>query len=238
MSRIRSRMRSMLTRPSTRASGPPGHEWAPRPKAMCTLAFGRSRRNSAGTLEPPRVTIGRAVEHHHRRPGRDVDPADRRGAPGQTEVGLDRALDAQRLLDEVRDALPVGSQLVLELGILAEVLQADGEQPGRRLLTGREEERRRAHHGRHVGRGPVRIGAERQIGSARRPAARAGGPRCRSVNHVIEPSERIAAGPAPRPIVPGVRAQPEALAEPLVIGFGHPEHVGHGQHGEGLGVGA
>ena len=48
MSCMRSRMRSMLMRPSARASGAPGHEWMPRPNAMCSLVFGRSTRNSAG----------------------------------------------------------------------------------------------------------------------------------------------------------------------------------------------
>ena len=49
MSRIRSRMRSMLIRPSARASGPPGQEWAPRPNARCSLAFLRSTLKSAGS---------------------------------------------------------------------------------------------------------------------------------------------------------------------------------------------
>ena len=70
MSRMRSRMRSRLTRPSARASGPPGHEWTPRPKAMWAWALGRSTRNSCGALEAPGVAVGGAVEQHHRRAGR------------------------------------------------------------------------------------------------------------------------------------------------------------------------
>ena len=69
-------------------------------------------------LEAPGVAVGRAVEQHHRRTGRDVDAADRRRPAGQAEVGLHRALDAQRLLDELRDAVVVRAELVLELGIL------------------------------------------------------------------------------------------------------------------------
>ena len=42
----------------------------------------------------------------------------------------------------------------------------------------------------------------------------------------------------PAPTSPTVPVQAEALAEPLVVLLGHAEHVGDGQHGEGLGVGA
>ena len=41
--------------------------------------------------------------------------------------------------------LAVGPQLVLELGVLGQVLQRGGEQAGRGLLAGGEQERRRAH---------------------------------------------------------------------------------------------
>ncbi len=39
------------------------------------------------------------------------------------------------------------------------------------------------------------------------------------------------------PSLPGRHAQPEALAETLVIGLGNAEDVGHHQHGERLRVG-
>ena len=83
MSRIRSRMRSRLTRPSARASGPPGHEWAPRPNAMWACALGAVDAELGRALEPPRVAVGGAVEQHHRRAGRDVDAADRRRRGGR-----------------------------------------------------------------------------------------------------------------------------------------------------------
>ena len=41
-------MRSIDTRPSTRASGAPGQEWMPRLNAMCSRTFLRSRENSCG----------------------------------------------------------------------------------------------------------------------------------------------------------------------------------------------
>ena len=62
-------------------------------------------------LEAPGVAVGGAVEQHHRRAGLDVDAADRRGAPGEAEVGLHRALDPQHLLEEVGDPVVVGPQL-------------------------------------------------------------------------------------------------------------------------------
>src|SRR5437588_606495 len=120
MSRIRSRMRSMLMRPSVRAKGPPGQEWAPRPKARCSLEFGRA-------LEAPGVAVGRSIQQHDRRPRCDVDTTDARRPSGEPEVGLHRALDSQRLFDEVGYALPVRPKLVLELRRLGEVLQPGGE---------------------------------------------------------------------------------------------------------------
>ena len=164
MSRIRSRMRSRLTRPSARASGPPGQEWAPRPNAMWAWALGRSTRNSAGHSNRPGSRLAAPLSSITGVPGRDVDAADGRGAAGEAEVGLHRALDAQRLLDEVRDAVAVRPQLVLELGVLGEVLQRGGEQTGGRLLAGGEQERRRAHDRRHLGRRPVGVGRQRQVG--------------------------------------------------------------------------
>src|SRR5204862_3054589 len=68
-----------------------------------------------GALEAPGVAVGGPVEEHDRRPGLDLDVADRRCALGEPEVRLHRALDAQRLLDEVRDAVLVLAQLVLKL---------------------------------------------------------------------------------------------------------------------------
>src|SRR4029077_17324886 len=67
-----------------------------------------------GALEVSRVAVRGAVQQHDRRARGDVDVADPGGPPGQAEVGLDRALDAERLLDEVGDASGVGPQLVLE----------------------------------------------------------------------------------------------------------------------------
>ena len=142
---MRSRMRSRLTRPSARASGPPGQEWAPRPKAMWACALGRSMRNSAGHSNRRGSRLAAPLSSITGVPaGMSTPPIGRRAA-GEAEVGLHRALDPQHLLEEVRDAVAVGAQLVLQLGVLGEVLQRGGEQAGGRLLAGGEQERRGAH---------------------------------------------------------------------------------------------
>ena len=64
---------------------------------------------------------------------------------GQSEVRFNRALDTQCLLDEIWDPVAMGAELVLELWVLAEVLQAGRKQASRRLLARSEEEGRRTH---------------------------------------------------------------------------------------------
>ena len=164
MSRMRSRMRSRLTRPSARANGPPGQAWAPRPNAMCDLRVRAVDVELRRTFEPPGVAVGGSVEQHDRRSGRDVDAAERRAAAGETEVGLHRALDPEHLLEEARDVLAVRPELVLELGLLGEVLQRGREQTGGRLLTCGEQEGGRSHDRDDLGRGSVGVRRERQIG--------------------------------------------------------------------------
>ena len=110
------------------------------------LGIGTVDAELVGALEPFGVAVGGAVEQHDRRARRDVDLADLRGAAGEAEVGLDRAFHPERLLDEVGDAVLVVTELVLELGVFGEVLQRGGEQAGRRLLAGREQERRGPYH--------------------------------------------------------------------------------------------
>ena len=189
-------------------------------------------------LEAPGVAVGGAVEQHHRRARRDVDAADRRGAAGEAEVGLHRALDAQHLLEEVRDALAVGAQLVLELRVLGEVLQRGGEQARGRLLAGGEQERRGAHDVDDLGRGAVGVGREREVGEhvvAR--LAPAVLDVLRRTGRRATPSALWSMSPcSPAPTSPGVAAQAEALAEPLVVVFGHAEQVGDHEHGERLRV--
>jgi hypothetical protein len=56
----------------------------------------------------------------------------------------------------------VRPQFVLEVGIFAEVFQADGEETGGRLLARGEQERRRPHDCAHLRCGPVGVRAEGQ----------------------------------------------------------------------------
>ena len=131
----------------------------------------------------------------------------------------------------------VRAELVLQLGLFGEVPQRAGEQAGGRLLTGGEQERRRAHDRDDIGRGPVRVRREREIGEhvvARRAPAVLdvlGEP-------VVEPAERVEPDVAFRAGTDLTRCPEEAetLAEPTVVGLGHAEQVGDDQHREGLRV--
>ena len=92
-----------------------------------------------GVVEAARVAVGGAVHHHERGSGRELDAAD--GAPDarQPELALDRALESEHLLDEVRDELATVTELLLEIGALTEHLERRREQAHRRLLAGDEE---------------------------------------------------------------------------------------------------
>src|SRR3954463_12697116 len=58
-----------------------------------------------GALETAGGAGRGAGSQDHPRTRRDVDTADRGGAPGETEVGLDRALHPEHLFEEARDAV-------------------------------------------------------------------------------------------------------------------------------------
>ena len=55
------------------------------------------------------------------------------GTPRQAELRLERGLEPQRLLDEVRDEVALVAQLLLELGALADVPEHRAEQARRGL---------------------------------------------------------------------------------------------------------
>ena len=108
MSEVRSRSRLIVTRPSARARWAPAQWWMPCPKATWYLAF------VAVEVELVRVLEQRAGRGWRRRAGASSccrpgssTPADRRAHLGHAELGPQRALVAQRLLDEVRDAVAV-----------------------------------------------------------------------------------------------------------------------------------
>ena len=134
------------------------------PEGDVGLGVGAVGPELGGALELPRVAVGRAVEQHDRGAGGDLDTADRRRAAGQAEVGLHRALDPQHLLEEVGDPVAVGPELVLQLGVLGQVLERGREQPGGRLLAGGEQERRGPHHRGDLRRRAVGVGGQRQVG--------------------------------------------------------------------------
>ena len=89
----------------------------------------------------------------------------------------------------------VGAELVLQLGVLGEVLQRGGEQARGRLLAGGEQERRGPHDRGDLGDRAVGVGRQRQVGEhvlARLapPILDVGG------EPLVEPAERVLAGAA------------------------------------------
>ena len=116
-------------------------------------------------LEASRIPVRGAVEQHHRRARlRCRTPptvAARRARRKSAFTGLSmRSASSMKF----GDAVAVLAQLVLELRVLGEVLQRGGEEPGGRLLTGGEEEGRDAHDRGDVGRRPVGVLGEREVG--------------------------------------------------------------------------
>ena len=124
-------------------------------------------------------------------------------------------------------------------GCSARCFERGGQQPGRRLLAGGEQEGRRAHDVDHLRYRPVGIGGQRQLGEH----VLAGlAPAVLDVlgELLVEPRQRVLAHAAlgrVADLADGL-AQAEALAEALVVLLGHAEHVGDHEHGEGLRVGA
>jgi hypothetical protein len=89
-----------------------------------------------GLVELIWVPVGGAVEHHQGGAGRNVDAANGACYPRQPEVTLDRALDPKRFLDEVRHAVALTAQQLLDVGALREDLQRGAQQAHRCLLPG------------------------------------------------------------------------------------------------------
>ena len=59
------------------------------------------------------IPVRRARQEHHRATGGNVDATDGHPGAGHTELGAQRALEPQGLLDEVGDPVPIGAQDLL-----------------------------------------------------------------------------------------------------------------------------
>ena len=227
---IRSRMRSIETRPSTRASGPPGQEWTPRAKAMCSRTFLRRRSNSCGFSNRRGSRLAAPGSDHHHGAGGQVDAADGRGLAGQPEsllTGLSIRSDSS-MKPGIR--LRSSRSCCWTSGRSPEHLQCGAEQLGGGLLSGGKKERRRADHLDHLGGRPVRILRRRERGQ--HVVAGFAPPVLDVVAElVVEPLQRVDAdrlvvqGADPRAGTVGSQDAPEFL----VVLLRHAEQVGDHQ---------
>ena len=173
---IRSSNRSMVMRPSARERGAGAgvgavaeREVLARVGALDLELVGCSKRPGSRFAAP--LTTMRVVPAGILTPPSSV-------VTREPEVAFHRALDAQALLDEVRDVLTVVAQQLLELLVVADALQRSAEEAHARLLTGGEEIGGDARDVDGL-RGPSRRGTSRSpCRSSRRRAGRDGGPRC------------------------------------------------------------
>ena len=185
-----------------------------------------------GVLEAARVAVGRPGDHHHRGAGGDVDAADGGRHPRQPEVTLHRALEAQGLLDEARDAIGFTAEQVLEVGPLAEEQERGGEQADGGLLAGGEQVGGDAHDVDDLGQRPVRERRGRQAGQhvvgRIRPSALdvLGELGVEELERVVP--QRLLA--APDRVTRALRRQ--LGSKHLVILLGHPEQIRDHQHCE------
>ena len=227
----------MLTRVSMRASGPPGQLWTPRPKARCSRALPRSTRNSAGSSKRRGSRLAAPLSTIRVAPAGMSTPATVVRPPGEPEVAFDRGLDAERLLDEVRDELTPLPEELLQVRTLADELQGGAEQPHRRLLSGGEEVGGDADHVDDLGQLAV---GERRGGQRREHVVARLAPAVLDVaaEAVVEPLQRAVRHRCPsccrRRCCRGRRAN--AVAELVVLVLRDTQEVGDDEQGERVGV--
>ena len=224
---VRSRNRLMVTRPSARASGAPAHVWIPCPKAMCCRAFGAVDVELVGMVEHPGVPVAGAGDEHERRPGGDVDAAELGGDAGHPELGSQRALEPEGLLNEVGDLLAVRPHGLLEVGSLAQHAQRERQQPHGGLLAAGEEVGGDQGGVLGLGSRAVREGRGGQAGEdvvSGRVAA--------ILDVLVEALVEEFQGLVADVLVRGR----EPLPEEGVVGLGHALQVGDDREREGLGV--
>ena len=82
------------------------------------------------------IPVGCSRKQHHRGAGRNPDATKNRRATRHTEIGLDRTLEPQHLLDEFRNQAPIGAQSVLDIRMLGKLTHGEGEQANSRFLPG------------------------------------------------------------------------------------------------------
>ena len=181
-----------------------------------------------GVLEEAGVAVRRPREDEDAGPRRDLDTGELRPHAGHAELASQRTLGPQCLFDEVRDAITVCADQPLEVRVLAEHLEGEGEEADRRLLAGGEEVGGDEGHVLHVGSGPVRErgGSETRHDVVSRVAAPV-----RDVRHelVVEELEGLVRHGA---VHQGAEARPEQTE----VRLGHALQVSDDEEREGAGV--
>ena len=191
-------------------------------------------------LEPPRVAVRRAVEQHHRRAGRDVDArrsaCRARARRKSVFTGLStRSASSTKFGMRSR----VLAELVLQLGVLGEVLERGGEQArGRLLARPRRGTSRCARPTVTSGVEPSGIGRERELGEhvlARLapPVLDVVGEACR---RAIPAGSARRRSRSPAPTSPTMPERPNPSRNRWCSRLGHAEQVGDHQHRERLRV--
>src|SRR5262249_52502088 len=153
---------------------------------------------------------------------RDRYAADRRGNSCQAEGVLERALDTEGLLDEIRDAVALVSQELLDLRAFADHLEHLAEKARRGLLTRGKEVRGDQHDVPDLGQRAV---GKRRGGEARHHVVPRFAPTIGDVARepLVEELERLVrhlATPA-RPELLSLAAALELLAERRVLALGN-----------------
>src|SRR5215468_8628492 len=187
---------------------------------------------AVGVFKNTRAAVGGADHGHHDGPRRKLGAGQARIAEGEAEGAFDGTLEAQALLDEVRNRRGIASKLLNQGGLLAEDPHSRAEQARRGLLPGGEEDCREADDVHYLGELAI---AE---SNARQPAHDVVAGRRAALLDVAgevwkQVREHLIAHVPSLGISDGALLAPQPAAERLVVFARDPEQVGDHEQGEG-----
>ena len=137
MSAVRSSSRSILTLPLHAGERPAGADVDPVAEGQVLAGVLAVEPELVRMVELAGIAVGRTVEDHHRGPGRDVHPGDRRPATARRKSPFTgpsmRSISSTKF--GMSRAVP---QELLQVRTLTEQLQRRAEQAHGRLLPGGE----------------------------------------------------------------------------------------------------